>query len=55
MIPVRCFTCGKVLGDKENKCKFLLQEGKKWNEILDTLKLKRYCCRMVLMTYSQTT
>lgn len=54
MIPVRCFTCGKVLGNMEEKWKAMIKEGKSWQEILDTLGLKRYCCRMVLMSYSQS-
>jgi DNA-directed RNA polymerase subunit N (RpoN/RPB10) len=67
IIPVRCWTCGKVLADKyETYKKFVVKykgnteetiinvsnvkktaEGK----ALDELKLKRYCCRNVMLSH----
>lgn len=51
IIPVRCFTCGKVIGNKwEPYCK-LLSSGVESKEALDQLKLERYCCRRMLITH----
>jgi DNA-directed RNA polymerase I, II, and III subunit RPABC5 len=49
LIPVRCFTCGKVIGNKwEDYCILKSEYGEK--EALDKLQLKRYCCRRMLLT-----
>jgi DNA-directed RNA polymerase I, II, and III subunit RPABC5 len=50
IIPVRCFTCGKVIGDKWEAYLQLLRE-KTEAEALDTLGLKRYCCRRMLLSH----
>jgi len=50
IIPVRCFTCGKVIGDKWEPYLQLLRE-KTEAEALDALGLKRYCCRRMLLTH----
>ena len=52
MIPVRCFTCGKVLGHLESCIDSLKENGYNTCEILNMLKLYRYCCRSVIMTYT---
>jgi len=67
IIPVRCFTCGKVIGDKYRW--FLEQvaeiKGKKQNDyfhldftgetaeaiVLAKLKLTRQCCRRHMLTH----
>lgn len=73
IIPVRCFTCGKVIGDKWEAYKKMVEENRtkmglpnvdtvieiKSEEIKDTpegiamnkLKLKRYCCRRMLLSH----
>ena len=72
IIPVKCFTCGKVLA---NKYRFYIKEvqKKKINknidtekvqyltkdyidktpegEVLDQLKLTKYCCRRHILTH----
>ncbi|KAK4530247.1 hypothetical protein CCYA_CCYA03G1104 [Cyanidiococcus yangmingshanensis] len=50
IIPVRCFTCGKVIGDKWETYLQLLRE-KTEAEALDALGLKRYCCRRMLLSH----
>ncbi len=50
IIPVRCFSCGKVLGSKWEKYQKLLKEGKSQKEALDELGLERFCCRSAVMT-----
>jgi|EP01049_Picozoa_sp_SAG25_P002134 DNA-directed RNA polymerase I, II, and III subunit RPABC5 len=51
IIPVRCFTCGKVIGDKWEQYMNLLQTDMNEAEALDSLKLERYCCRRMLLTH----
>ena len=72
IIPIKCFTCGKVLADKY---RFFNQEVRKIKasqnmkiekviyldidnikktpegEVLDLLKLTKYCCRRHLLTH----
>eukprot|EP00762_Andalucia_godoyi_P004535 ANDGO_05084.mRNA.1 DNA-directed RNA polymerase subunit 10-like protein len=51
IIPVRCFTCGKVIGNKYETYVRNIREGRSENESLDELGLKRYCCRRMLLTH----
>lgn len=51
IIPVRCFTCGKVTGNKWESYQHLLKQGKTEKEALDMLGLTRYCCRRILLTH----
>jgi len=55
LIPVRCFTCNKVLGNKENTIKKHQKEGKEMDEIMNILKIERICCRRILLTYIDLT
>ncbi len=73
LIPVKCFTCGKVLG---NKYDYYLREIRKRKmsksmdvdkviylteeqsidktpegEVLDELRLTKYCCRRHMLTH----
>jgi len=67
IIPIRCFTCGKVVANKWEAFQYYLKEGNFENEdgttssktgemmteaeALDLLGLKRYCCRRMLLTH----
>lgn len=66
IIPIRCFTCGKVLADKWNeyarRCAELDKasaEGERPGDdgktargrILDDLGIKSCCCRVVMLTH----
>lgn len=53
MIPVRCFTCGKVLGNLEDTFNQHVKNGKSIKQSLDEIRLIRYCCRTIMMTYSK--
>ncbi|MCK5403185.1 DNA-directed RNA polymerase subunit N [Candidatus Bathyarchaeota archaeon] len=50
MIPIRCFTCGKIVGDKWEEYDRRVKSGEKSNKILDDLGLTRYCCRRMLIS-----
>ena len=51
MIPVRCFTCGAVIGDKYRKFKEYVESGMDPKEALDKLGLERYCCRRMILSH----
>lgn len=52
IIPVRCFSCGKVVGDKwETYLSYLEDDNMSEGDALDRLKLKRYCCRRMVLTH----
>lgn len=51
MIPVRCFTCGKVIGDKWEEFKKRVSEGEEAKKVLDDLGIKRYCCRRIFISH----
>ena len=49
-IPIRCFTCGKVIANKWEK--YLTYENK---EIaFKDLKIERYCCKRMFLTNIDT-
>lgn len=50
MIPIRCFSCGKVLGNKAEH--FKKYEDKE--QAFKDLNITRYCCKTILMTYIDT-
>jgi DNA-directed RNA polymerase subunit N len=50
IIPVRCFTCGKLVGDKWEEFTRRIKTGENASDILDSLGLKRYCCRRMLLS-----
>ena len=51
IIPVRCFTCGKVVGNKWDSYLELLKADYSEGDALDELGLKRYCCRRMVLTH----
>jgi DNA-directed RNA polymerases I, II, and III subunit RPABC5 len=72
IIPVKCFTCGKVLADKYRYYKAEVEKRKTdknmevdkilyltkettdktaEGEVLDLLKLNKYCCRRHMLTH----
>ena len=48
--PVRCWTCGKLLGDKYEEFEKRVEKGEDPKQVLDSLGLKRYCCRSMMLT-----
>jgi len=49
IIPIRCFTCGKVIGHLWEKFKERIEKGEPAKKVLDELGLKRYCCRQMFL------
>jgi DNA-directed RNA polymerase I, II, and III subunit RPABC5 len=53
IIPVRCFSCGKVVGDKWETYLTYLQDDMSEGDALDKLELKRYCCRRMIVSTTE--
>ncbi len=51
MIPVRCFTCGKVVADKWEEWVERVNEGENPEQVLDDLGLTRVCCRRMIVSH----
>lgn len=50
MIPVRCFTCGKVVDDKLEAYLELVRLKKTEKEALDLCGLSHSCCRRMIVS-----
>ncbi len=51
IIPVRCFSCGFLVGDKWEEFSKRVKEGEDSGKVLDSLGVKRYCCRRMLLAH----
>ncbi len=51
IIPVRCFSCGKVVGDKWEPYAQRVEAGETPKDVLDDLGVTRYCCRRMLLSH----
>lgn len=52
-LPVRCFTCGKILlGDKYFD--MISEEGANKDFVLDSLGYRRMCCRRMFLGHSRS-
>lgn len=51
IIPVRCFSCGKVIAGKWKEYLSLLDRKYNPADALDALKFKRYCCRRIFLSH----
>ncbi|GHJ84105.1 hypothetical protein NliqN6_0507 [Naganishia liquefaciens] len=51
IIPVRCFSCGKVVGNLWEQYITLLAADLSEGEAMDMLELRRYCCRRMVLTH----
>ena len=49
LIPVRCWSCGKVIAHKYEEYQNALAEGKDAGEVLDDLGFNLYCCRRMFV------
>ena len=51
MLPVRCFTCGNVVGEHWEEYEARTEEGEDPQVVLDDLGLERHCCRRMLVSH----
>jgi DNA-directed RNA polymerase subunit N len=50
MVPIRCFTCGALIADKWEEYSQRVKSGENPGSVLDDLRVKRYCCRRMLLS-----
>jgi DNA-directed RNA polymerase subunit N len=53
IIPVRCFTCGKVVGSAYQTFVERTRSGDDPRLVLDELGLSRYCCRRMVLSHAE--
>ena len=56
MLPVRCFTCNKVLACYDAvlevfRNKYKDEETRPYKEFFEEFCIRRYCCRKILLTH----
>lgn len=52
MIPVRCYTCGKVISEVWEEYKERVKQEDQ-GKVLNDLGIMRYCCRRMLLTHEE--
>ena len=52
IIPVRCFTCGKVIGSDYVEYEKRVSAGENAKDVLDDLGIERYCCRRMFISHA---
>ena len=53
LIPVRCFTCWKVVASLFEEYKKRIERGENPKNALDALGVKKYCCRKMIISHSE--
>jgi len=51
LFPIRCFTCGALIGDKWEEYERRVEAGEDPGKVLDDLGIKRYCCRRMFLSH----
>ena len=54
LVPIRCLTCGGLIADKFEDFQKRVNLDEDSAEILDSLGIKRYCCRRMFLTTLET-
>ncbi|HEX5905185.1 MAG TPA: DNA-directed RNA polymerase subunit N [Candidatus Nitrosocosmicus sp.] len=54
LVPVRCFTCGKLIANVYNEFLTQVKQGEEPNKVMDSLKITRYCCRRMFVSSVET-
>ncbi|RLG72690.1 MAG: DNA-directed RNA polymerase subunit N [Methanobacteriota archaeon] len=51
LIPVRCFTCGKVIGGIYEEFRERVEQGENPGKVFEELGITRYCCKRMLLSH----
>lgn len=51
MIPVRCFSCGKLVSAYFDEFQKRTADGEDPKKVLDDLGVTKYCCRRMLIAH----
>lgn len=49
IIPIRCFSCGKPIGQVWEEYQKSVAKGEDQGKVMDQLGVERYCCRGLLL------
>lgn len=51
IIPIRCFSCGKLIADKFELYQKMVKDGIPIEEIWETLGITRFCCKRMIASH----
>lgn len=51
IVPVRCFSCGKVIAKDYEEFVKRVEKKEPAEKVLDDLGIKRYCCRRTIYSH----
>ncbi len=51
IFPIRCFTCGSLIGDKWHEFANRVQNGEDPEKVLNDMGIRRYCCRRMFLSH----
>lgn len=51
IIPVRCFTCGRVIGADYERFTERTGQGEDGKAVLNALGVDRFCCRRMILSH----
>ena len=51
LVPVRCFSCNKVIGSSYEEFIERKEKGEDPAEVMNDLGIKRYCCRKIFVSH----
>ncbi len=51
--PIRCFSCGKPLGQYYEDYKKRIEKGENPKDVLDSMGIERYCCRRMILSHKE--
>lgn len=51
IIPVRCFTCGRVVASDFEQFRDRVAKGEAPRKALNDLGVERYCCRRMILSH----
>ena len=51
LIPVRCFSCNKIIGSSYEAFVERRENGEDPAEIMNDLGIERYCCRKIFVSH----
>ncbi len=54
-MPVRCFSCGKVIGHLYTEFEERVKKGENPEQVFEDMNLNRYCCRRMLLSHVDLT
>ena len=51
LVPVRCFSCNKVIGGRYEEFLERRENGEEPSQVMDELGIDRYCCRKIYVSH----